>query len=259
MKYILIFIIIIVVSYMFREKFIEKYSNHTIIDKIYFINLDTSKDRLKTIMMEAKKNNLELERFPAINGLELDINTLYRQNIFTDFIFKTNKGMIGCTLSHIKLWQQIISRPEEYILILEDDVVFVDNFKDKFNYYYTQVPDNWDIIYLGASNIYGKKISKNIITPIYKGSHNLSNVGAYAMLVKKQTVLKLLNVMIPIRTDFDIQIKNYFNEYHNIYYFNPPIITHNNNMDSVRRKIDGKRPKAGYNWRNKLQSQVVTI
>ena len=75
---ILILVILVAIRLIFinRDNFIntENFSNSTIIEKIYFINLDSSKDRLNNILNEARKNNLEVERFPAINGNNLDFN-----------------------------------------------------------------------------------------------------------------------------------------------------------------------------------------
>tara|TARA_A100001015_G_scaffold48600_1_gene53689 strand:- start:212 stop:712 length:501 start_codon:yes stop_codon:yes gene_type:complete len=166
--------------------------------------------------------------------------------------------MIGCTLSHLKLWQKIIKSNDKNILILEDDVIFVKNFKKKFIEYSKQVPKDWDILYLGASNVYGTKINNNIIKPIYNSGH-MTNVGAYAMLVKKESLKKLIKSMNPIKDDFDIQIKNKFNKFNSVYYFNPPLILHNNEIDSDRRTIDGSNPKAHPIWRNKVQSRITII
>ena len=255
--YLIIILLIICFFWIYNLK-VKTKKNLIDINKIYYINLDSSIERKQNILLQAKKEKLKLERFPAINGKSLNINKLYEDKLFTKFIFTSKRGMIGCTWSHINLWKKIAKSNHENILILEDDVLFVDNFKLKLESYMRQVPENWDIIYLGASNIYGKKINNNIIKPLYT-SKNLTNVGAYAMLVKKQTVIELLQIMKPINDDFDIQIKNKYNKYNNIYYFNPPLILHNNNINSDRRVIDGSSPKAHVLWRNKIQTQIKIV
>jgi GR25 family glycosyltransferase involved in LPS biosynthesis len=255
--YLIIILVIIFIFFIYNIK--EKKPKEIItINKIYYINLESSLERKKNILLQAKKEKLILERFPAINGKILDINKLYKNKLFTKFIFTSKRGMIGCTLSHINLWKKIAKSYDENILILEDDVIFVKNFKNKFISYMKQVPENWDIIYLGASNIYGRKINNNIIKPLYNSGH-LTNVGAYAMLVKKKTVIDLLKIMEPVDNDFDVQIKNKYNKYHNIYYFNPPLILHNNNINSDRRVIDGSSPKSHVLWRNKIQTQIKIV
>ena len=249
----IVILLIIICNCKNKENFQIK-----IIDRIYFINLDKSKDRLKIMEDNAKKNSLTLTRFPAFNGKDLNKEKLYKNGMFSDFIYKSRDGMIGCTVSHIELWKKIVKENDNIVLILEDDVIIKDNFSEEFNKYYRQAPDNWDILYLGASNVYGKKISKNLIKPIY-GTKGLTNVGAYAILVKKESLKKMISAMTPVTTDFDVQLRNNYNKFNNVYYFNPPLILHNNNINSDRRVIDGKSPKAGYLWRNDIQNKVTIV
>ena len=62
----------------------------------------------------------------------------------------------------------------------------------------------------------------------------------YAMLIKKSILKVLYNRVLPIRDPIDVTIKNYlFNEI-NVYMANPPIITHDNDIDSMRRKISNR-------------------
>ena len=73
------------------------------------------------------------------------------------------------------------------ILVLEDDILFCDNFKNKLIKYYEQVPEDWDIIYLGGSRMRGTKISENILKLVYdKNPDWRFNMGAYAMLLNKK-------------------------------------------------------------------------
>lgn len=258
MKIIVIILMFVFVFLIKTNNNIEKFSENNIIHKTYFINLDKSVDRRNNLEKNSHENNIKLTRFPAYYGKDLDKQKLYKDGIFDKFIFRTKDGMIGCTLSHLKLWEKISNGNDEIVLILEDDVLFADNFWDKFNKYYSQLPADWDIAYLGASNIYGKKVSENLIKPIY-GTKSLTNVGAYGMLVRKKNMDKMLKAMTPVSKDFDIQLRDNYNKNSNIYYFNPPIILHDNTIDSDRRVIDGSTPKSGYRWRNHIQGKITTL
>ena len=46
--------------------------------------------------------------------------------------------MIGCTLAHLNLWKTIINQKENYVLVLEDDVIIPVDFWERFNIYYKQ-------------------------------------------------------------------------------------------------------------------------
>ena len=103
------------------------------IDKIFYINLDRSRNRNKNMINMLKNLNVNYERFKAIDGNELDINTIdfesdYLKKHFLEFINISNNYEIACTLSHISLLLKLSMENGEYFLILEDDVNF-NNFR----------------------------------------------------------------------------------------------------------------------------------
>ena len=69
---------------------------------------------------------------------------------------------------------------------------------------------------------------------------------------------KLLE-LLPFDLDFDKQIKDNFFSKHKVYYLNPPLITHNNDLDSIRRIISKQPSKASNYWRNVKQNRVTLI
>jgi GR25 family glycosyltransferase involved in LPS biosynthesis len=50
------------------------------------------------------------------------------------------------------------------ILILEDDVIFNENFEILFNNYISQVPDEWDMLYLSGNHNEHVGFTKNMIS-----------------------------------------------------------------------------------------------
>lgn len=158
------------------------------IDKIYYINLDRSRNRNKNMNNMLKNLNVQYERFKAIDGNELNIDNIdfasnYLKNYFLEFINISNNCEIACTLSHLSLLLKISEENGEYFLILEDDVNF-NNFRyincnlkkiidnaPKFDIlllYKTSniIPNNlyqrWDTDYLGTVGyIINKRCLKN--------------------------------------------------------------------------------------------------
>lgn len=57
---------------------------------------------------------------------------------------------VGIALSHLFVWKQIVESGVEQALVLEDDVVFVDNFAREWRETSEQVPSNFDVLYLGC-------------------------------------------------------------------------------------------------------------
>lgn len=67
------------------------------------------------------------------------------------------------------------------ILILEDDVFFMESFRDQIASFLYEVPDDWQQIYLGGQHLYQKqqlpiRISENVLIP-----HNVNRTHAFAL------------------------------------------------------------------------------
>ncbi len=132
-------------------------------NKIYYINLNRRPDRLNHIKTELNKINFKgsIERIVGIDGKLLDIpnlpSNLISQNAIKDALdinggLYTNMtpGAIGCALSHHKCYTKIINEcnDNEYVLILEDDAVFENNFMNLLKEYLKHIP-KYDILFLG--------------------------------------------------------------------------------------------------------------
>lgn len=114
-------------------------------DKIFLITL-TKLPRFNRI--KERLNGLDYEVFEGLDG------EIINKNDYTSLGSKLTRGQLGCTVSHVKLYEKISNEPYEKILILEDDCVFLDNIENFANSY-QQLPENWNIIYLGweAANL----------------------------------------------------------------------------------------------------------
>lgn len=255
-KILIIFLILNIIN-LFRTQ--DKFTNLNNIDKIFVINLNESKERMDKIRKQCKQANLQIQRFSAINGKNINRNDV-KDLIDNKFLVKIPNGVLGCSLSHIKIWQKVAKSNYNNVLILEDDIIIPKNFWYLFNEYYKKLPPNWDIVYLGGSNIYGKLINDKILLPInnIKNRGNTVNLGTYAYLIKKKTAIRLLKEVLPINKDFDFCIKQKFHK-NNIYYFYKPLILHDNDQDSIRRIIDGRKSKASLRWRFIKQSNITLI
>lgn len=109
-------------------------------DKIYCINLDKRTDRWEEVKNQFEKHNLQVERFSAIEGNPTGIET------------KIVPGHAGCVLSHLKVIKDAKEKNYKKILVLEDDVEFIDDLQERFKIYINQVPDDWDMIYFGGNH-----------------------------------------------------------------------------------------------------------
>lgn len=130
-------------------------------DKIYWINSRNRMDRFRNMIERFKILNIESERFDAIYGGSLDHSALNMDRhspiLLADGTIGTrfrllNNGEIGCFISHTTIYQKIKDNGFDKTLILEDDAIFCNGFKEKFVEEMKNVPDDWDMIYFGQWN-----------------------------------------------------------------------------------------------------------
>lgn len=240
----LIILILIYLLYCNNESKIQEsleYNNNLQIHQIYIINLNKDGKRLDYIKKQCNQANiLNYIRYPAIDGESLNIENLQTRNILklnkkSFFNHNTNKrnslyNSIGCALSHTNLWNKISKTINQNILILEDDIIIPPKFNKLLNE--LSIPQNWDIIFLGGSRIYGSFINSNIVKA--NTSNNvLYNCGLFAYIINSKSASKIIKLCSPISTYIDVQLNRHFNKL-NCYYVYPNLIKHNYNMESTR-------------------------
>jgi GR25 family glycosyltransferase involved in LPS biosynthesis len=188
-----------------------------LINNIWVINLDKSKDRLSHINNEFNKFNIKFKRFSAIYGKELSNKELIKETTLLSRNITCSYGMIGCALSHKYLWKQLLSdKNTNYYIIIEDDVIIKDKFKN-FIIDLDKIKDkiDFDVISLSCRNI-GCSIIKNefsinnihigkCLIPLSTGGYIISKKGAFNLL----KILPTINYHI----DTEIAFKNYFYDF----------------------------------------------
>ena len=109
-------------------------------DIVWYINLDRREDRRERMRGVFGEQGIEAVRFPAIEPREGTANLRPQK--------------LGNKLSHLKVIE--LSRDTDSIFVFEDDVEFHRNFHELFGEFMRDVPDDWDMIFLGV-NPKGKK------------------------------------------------------------------------------------------------------
>ena len=110
------------------------------IDNIFVINLkkDTKKKEKITIRLNNANMLNKTTFFEAVNGTLIDNNFLKEKNItiydkWLDPFTKRpiTKGEIGCSLSHLLIWNKIVEKNLNNVIILEDDANFNNNLLEE--------------------------------------------------------------------------------------------------------------------------------
>jgi glycosyl transferase, family 25 len=237
---ILLLVIIIFFYLSFYVKY-EKFTNikncyDSLLDNIYCVNLDKSKDRWKYIKNIGDKIGINIKRFSAINGKKLNNIKQYCTDKYYN-IMKNQKniyGNVGCYLSHLNLWKKIYNNMISHAIIIEDDIILKDTFKKELYDTLKKIPDNWDIIYLGITRPCGKKINNNIY--IHKHPQcNKDNGGTFGYIVNRKSLYKLIRFAdCKINKMIDHKMRDLFHKL-NIYIIYPLLINHNYNLQSDRK------------------------
>ena len=128
-------------------------------DKIYIINLERRKDRLKNMKELMNKFNIKVEYIKAFDGLK------NREEYIKDV--KRNKiseGGYGRLRTLLEIINKIRKNNYNNVLILEDDIMLLKNFNERFNFYMKNSilsEKKWDMLFFGL-NYYYKFINKNV-------------------------------------------------------------------------------------------------
>lgn len=173
--------------------------------KTLILNLDKREDRWENF----KKNELKKiafldpQRYSAVNGTTLK-PTLKLASLFFGNDYGYRAGMVGCALSHLKMWTELIKEKEiEFYVVLEDDVSICSNFEEKFNELMQNLPSDWELVYLGASMrpryIENNKILYDQTQPIHIEKWSIGKSlgnslgGTFGYIIRKQGAQKMLN------------------------------------------------------------------
>ena len=111
------------------------------------MSLDRRPDRF-----EQFKNRLPMapntySRFPAIDGIKLKSNVdLCR--VFENNDYNMRSGMVGCAMTHLKLWTDLLRFDQDALIIFEDDAEFCNNFMECLQHIIA-TSQNCDVIFLG--------------------------------------------------------------------------------------------------------------
>ena len=104
------------------------------ITNAFYINLDHRIDRKEHVEKELDSIGIKAKRFNAI---------------------KMENGAIGCSMSHLKILQDAKNNQLDHVLIVEDDITFLNSelFKSQINRFFELHGNKWDVILFAGNNI----------------------------------------------------------------------------------------------------------
>jgi GR25 family glycosyltransferase involved in LPS biosynthesis len=137
------------------------------------INLESRRDRLEAFDTQAQALGINYQRLNAIRATD---------------------PILGCKLSHMAA----LSMAEGPVaFVFEDDSAFVDNFYEQLGESLDALPEDWDMVYLGAHILQTQKVNNR-----WRRSIECSSTHAYA--VRKEVIPRLLEAAMTHKGHVDV-------------------------------------------------------
>ena len=203
----LIIIILSLISYFIYYKFFKITFNETLFSNMamYYINLDRSTNRKRSMEIMSAKQGINPERFSGIDGKLLDLDDPKYEKALKKikwwFLIENRKnvGHFGCYLSHMAVFEKFLKTDKEYCFILEDDAeILVTDIKREIIKNMNNLPRGWDILLLGyevngGPNGYKEVREGNKDTKLKNGLLNLNYfTGLQGYIIKRKSAKKLI-------------------------------------------------------------------
>lgn len=175
----------------------------------YVINLPKDQKRRDMMQKRLDEAGVPYEFFEAVNGYELgpdDMGFYDSKKRCRYFGRDLMPGELGCLLSHYKIYEKMDKENIPYAVVLEDDVIFEEDF-DEVLQALLDSDVEWDVIrFLGSKKIYRRGCRK--IAPL-TGRYGLARLptapgGAHGYLLSLNAARTMLSHMqrnwLPIDT-----------------------------------------------------------
>lgn len=237
---------------------------------IFVINMKKDTDRKKYMEQLSEEYGLFFKFIEAIDGKNLNekgISKAYnKEKSIRALGREMTKSEIGCALSHLSVYKQMIDQNIEIAIVFEDDIQIEKGFTSIMNTI-KKLPSDWELVLLGyhrggvehkktiSSSRYKRKITDKytLVRLIRLG------LGSYGYLINLQGAKKLVKQLETIKKPID----NYTGSdtYVNLYAISPRVIGINNvlteqsNLEIERNLIVDKYNK--FNDKKKIKSKLV--
>ena len=194
----------------------------------FVINLAKSKDRRAYISSHFKELGIDFEFFDAVDGRGLSegyIESVCDLKKAVKTWKPLTRGEIGCSLSHIGVYEKMIDESISEAIIFEDDVVVGSDFKKIIENRHAWMTKGADLILLGHRSPGMLRVQKTIpIDEIHSvGKMYFIAGGTHGYYITKRGAEKILKKNKPILKPIDDVTGDAVFGKHKLYAIFPPV------------------------------------
>lgn len=186
------------------------------------INLDRRPERWQRMQHAFADQGIDsVRRFSAIDGNE---TVLPHGWLHTT-------GAYGCLLSHVQVVREARDAGVPSVLIFEDDAVFDPHFKEKFASFIQELPDDWDMLFLGA-------LHKDAPTKVSEHVARITKANSTFAYAIRNTVFDAF-IELNSRAEHVLDMNSYvLQERFNCYCFMPNLVWVESEYSDVQNRVE---------------------
>ncbi|XP_020821402.1 inactive glycosyltransferase 25 family member 3 isoform X2 [Phascolarctos cinereus] len=146
-------------------------------DEVFVISLARRPERRERMLSSLWEMEIAGRVLEAVDGSALNSSTIKSLGVdllpgyYDPYSGRTlTKGEVGCFLSHYAIWEEMVTRGLERVVVFEDDVRFEASFRQRLERLMEEVSQEqlqWDLIYLGRKQVTWEE------EPAVEGVHHL--------------------------------------------------------------------------------------
>ncbi|MBP3194898.1 MAG: glycosyltransferase family 25 protein [Cardiobacteriaceae bacterium] len=171
---------------------------------VFVISLTKDEERRKQLKEQFNSYN-EFKIIDAVEGNKINIQEYFKylSGSLAKYNVLISPNELGCTLSHIKAYEEFLQTDAQYCLILEDDIIGGDEIIEKAFSLTDKIPKNAMILLGGGDpKAWGKKIADNFYQISRYSLERIYNAHAY--ILDRQAAENLLSIQKDTPTLTDI-------------------------------------------------------
>ncbi|KAM9067583.1 inactive glycosyltransferase 25 family member 3 [Sarcophilus harrisii] len=132
-------------------------------DEVFVISLARRPERRERMLSSLWEMEIAGRVLEAVDGRALNSSSIKSLGVdllpgyYDPYSGRTlTKGEVGCFLSHYSIWEEMVTRGLERVVVFEDDVRFESGFRQRLERLMEEVAQEqlqWDLIYLGRKQV----------------------------------------------------------------------------------------------------------